>query len=82
MGHESIYKDYIVYVCMCLHACVAKESTRPSSQKLCVSYRSKAALEPEEVQEKAQNESIDKIGKCIEYICSCLYIIIKVHKHT
>ena len=76
MGHESIYKDYIVYVCMCLHAYAAKESTRASSQKLCVSYRSKAALE----QEKAQNESIDKIGKCIEYICSCLCIIIKVLK--
>ena len=54
MGHESIYKDYIAYVCMCLHACVVKESTRARSQKLCVSYRSEAALEPEEVQEKAQ----------------------------
>ena len=41
--------------------------------KLCVSYRSKAAWELE----KVQDESIDKIGKCIEYICSCLYIIIK-----
>ena len=76
MGHESIYKDYIVYVCMCLHACVAKESTRASSQKLCVSYRSKAALEPG----KAQDESIYKIGKYIEYICSCICIIIKVLK--
>ena len=28
MGHESIYKDYIVYVCMCLHAFVTKESTK------------------------------------------------------
>ena len=64
-------------MCVCAYMRVwQKESTRDSSQKLCVSYRSKAAWELEEVQE-AQDESIDKIGKCIEYICSCLCIIIK-----
>lgn len=71
-------------MCVCAYMRLwQKESTRASSQKLCVSYRSKAALEPEEVQEKAQDESIDKIDKrdkCIEYICSCLCIITKVLK--
>ena len=30
MGHESIYKDYIVYVCMCLHAMWQRKAPEPA----------------------------------------------------
>ena len=76
---------------MCLHACVAKESTkaRPAHKSYVYhieakqhrSYKGYKGYKGMERRKQVPDESIDKIGKCIEYICSCLCII-RVYKQV
>ena len=69
MGHESIYKDYIVYACMCFHACVAKESTkaRPAHKSYAyhIEVKQHRSYKGMERRKQVPDESIDNMGKCI-----------------
>ena len=84
MGHESIYKDYIVYVCMCLHAYAQRKAPGPAHKSYVYHIEVKQHRSHKGMERRKQvpDESIYKIGKYIEYICSCLCIIIKILKHT